>query len=110
MVVGRLDKRVHIRVDTETYEAYEKVATFFNRTIADLMREALHGTLPTVHTFGAMIDQAKAGDAEAVQRLFDAMLTMHAGNLDLARELAAAEVASPAEGATEGVRTSNTAL
>ena len=91
MLMARLDKRVNMRIDSETYDAYEKVASFFNRSVADFMREALHGGLPTIEGLGAMIDQAKAGDAEAVQRLFDSMLRMHQGMLDLAQERALAE-------------------
>lgn len=97
MLVARLDRRVNLRMDSETYDAYEKVASFFNRSVADFMREALSGGLPTMHGLGAMIDQAKAGDAEAVQRLFDAMLRMHQGMLDVAKERALAEGHLPAE-------------
>lgn len=97
MLVARLDRRVNLRIDSETYEAYEKVAGFFNRTIADFMREALVGGLGTIHALGAMIDQAKAGDAEAVQRLMDGMLRMHQGYLDVAKERALAEGRLPTE-------------
>ena len=92
MLVTALNKRVNLRMEEDTFDAYEKVASFFNRTAADLMREALDGGVPTMRALGAMIERAKAGDAEAVQRLFDAMLMMHQGSLDLAREVVAAEV------------------
>ncbi len=94
MLVGTLSKRVNMRVDEETFEAYNKVATFFNRSIADFMREALQGGIPTMQTLGAMIDRAKAGDADAVQRLFDSMLAMHQGTMANAQERMAAELAT----------------
>jgi predicted DNA-binding protein len=107
MLVGTLSKRVNLRVDEETYEAYNKVASFFNRSIADFMREALQGGIPTMETLGAMIDRAKAGDGEAVQRLFDSMVTMHEGNISNARERMVAELATGSE-AKEADRASNT--
>ena len=98
MLVARLDRRVNLRMDSETYEAYEKVATFFNRSVADFMREALSSALPTMYGLGAMIDQAKAGDAEAVQRAFDALMRMNQGLLDIAQEKALAEGHLPPRG------------
>ena len=97
MEVAKLDKRVNLRIDTETYDAYEKVASFFNRSVADFMREALSASLEWMHGLGAMIDQAKAGDAEAVQRLFDAMIAVSQGKLDLVREIDLAEQGSAAK-------------
>jgi hypothetical protein len=94
MLVGTLSKRVNMRVDEETFEAYNKVATFFNRSIADFMREALQGGIPTMQTLGAMIDRAKSGDADAVQRLFDSMLAMHQGTMANAQERMASELAT----------------
>ena len=97
MLVSRLDRRVNMRMETDTYDAYEKVATFFNRSTADLMREALDGGVPTMRALGAMIDRAKAGDKDAVQRLFDSMLAMHQGTLDVVRETVASEMADAPE-------------
>ena len=97
MLVSRLDRRVNMRMETDTYDAYEKVATFFNRSTADLMREALDGGVPTMRALGAMIDRAKAGDKDAVQRLFDSMLAMNQGTLDVVRETVASEMADAPE-------------
>lgn len=108
MDVARLDKRVNLRVDTETYDAYNKVASFFNRSVADFMREALSGSLKYMHALGAMIDQAKAGDKEAVQRLFDNLVAMSQGELDLARELDLADRATAADEGEGPDSTSNT--
>lgn len=98
MLVATLNKRVNLRIEEDTYDAYEKVASFFNRSVADLMREALDGGVPTMRALGAMIDRAKAGDKDAVQRLFDSMLMMHQGTLDLVRETVAAEAANDERG------------
>ena len=98
MLVTALNKRANLRMEEDTFEAYEKVASFFNRTAADLMREALDGAVPTMRALGAMIDRAKAGDKDAVQRLFDSMLAMHQGSLDMARETLASEMATDQEG------------
>jgi hypothetical protein len=97
MLVGTLSKRVNLRIDEETFDAYNKVASFFNRSIADFMREALQGGIPTMQTLGAMIDRAKAGDAEAVQRLFDSLIAMHQGTMANAHERMAAELAADGE-------------
>lgn len=97
MLVAALDKRVNLRIDEETYLAYEKVASFFNRTVPDFMREALKGGLPTMYNLGAMIDRAKAGDKEAVQQLFDSLLSMHEAALSNARITLAADMATASE-------------
>jgi hypothetical protein len=103
MLMAKLDQRVNLRLDTDTYEAYEKVAEFFNRSVADMMRETLQAGVEVMTMLGAIIDQAKAGDAEAVQQLFDAFWKMQRGQLDFA-ELATAAAgkeivpSSPREG------------
>ena len=97
MLVTTLNKRVNLRIEDDTYEAYEKVPSFFNRSVPDLMREALDGAVPTMRALGAMIERAKAGDKDAVQRLFDSMLMMHQGSLDLARETLSAEIGADKE-------------
>jgi hypothetical protein len=100
--VAKLDQRVNIRIDTDTYEAYEKVARFFNRSIAEVMREALQSGTPVMTTLGAIIDQAQAGNAEATQRLFDAFWRMQRGQLDLAELTTMAAFVVPATSAKEG--------
>lgn len=85
MLMAKLDQRVNLRIDTETYEAYEKVASFFNYSVAEVMRESLQASVQVMHALGAIIDRAKAGDAESVQKLFDALWQMQRGQLDLAR-------------------------
>jgi hypothetical protein len=97
-------------MDEDLYNAYEKVANFFNRSVADFMREALQGGLPTIHTLGAMIDRAKAGDKEAVQELYDSLIDMHEGTIQNARVTHAAEKATDAEANLESAGASNTAL
>jgi predicted transcriptional regulator len=92
MVMAKLDQRVNLRIDSDTYAAYEKVASFFNRTVPDIMREALQESVPTMQTLGTIIDRAKAGDAEAMQKLFTSMIEMHQGQLNMATEVAAAEM------------------
>jgi uncharacterized protein (DUF1778 family) len=78
------DRRVNIRIDSDTYDAYEKVATTFNRTVADFMRESLQSAAPVMHTLGTIIDRAKAGDTEAIEDLYKAFWQMQRGALDLA--------------------------
>jgi hypothetical protein len=107
---GTLSKRVNMRVEADTYDAYEKVATFFNRSVADLMREALDGGVPTMDALGAMIDRAKAGDKAAVDDLFNKLLNMHEGTIGLAREVNAANQATDAERQNQSAGASNTAL
>lgn len=108
VAVSRLETRVNLRIDQDTYDAYEKVASFFNRSVPSLMRDALQQSTEIMQGLGAMIDQAKAGDAEAVQRLFTAMMQMSQGHLDMVRETAAAEFGQLGEGTTDAGRASNT--
>lgn len=84
MLMAKLDQRVNIRLDSDTYEAYAKVADFFNRSVPDVMRESLQAGAEIMHMLGVIIDQAKAGDTEAVQKLFDAFWKMQRGQLELA--------------------------
>ncbi len=88
--MAKLDQRVNLRIDTDTYEAYEKVASFFNLTIADMMRQSLQTAVPVMQMLGAIIDQAKAGDKDAIQRLFDKFWQMQRGQLDMAEEMTVA--------------------
>lgn len=83
--MAKLDQRVNLRIDTDTYQSYEKVASFFNRSVADVMRETLQAGVQVMDMLGAVIDRAKAGDAEAVQELFDAFWEMQRGQLDFAK-------------------------
>lgn len=78
------DRRVNIRIDSDTYEAYEKVASAFNRTTADFMRESLQSAAPIMHTLGSIIDRAKVGDVEAIEEMNRAFWQMQRGALDLA--------------------------
>jgi hypothetical protein len=93
MVMAALDKRVNLRIDGDTYDAYEKVGAFFNRTVADIMRESLQQAVPVMHMLGAVIDRAKAGDGEAVQELFDTFFKLQQGQLDMAQLTTAATLA-----------------
>lgn len=108
MVMAKLDQRVNLRIDTDTYEAYEKVAGFFNRTVPDVMRESLQMATPVMHTLGAIIDRAKAGDGEAVQELFDAFFKMQRGQLDLVEMVTKSEMTGGLLEGEEAGRASNT--
>jgi hypothetical protein len=110
MTMGTLNRRVNLRIDEDLYDAYEKVASFFNRSVADFMREALQGGVPTMHTLGVMIDRAKAGDKQAVQELFNSLLAMHEGTIINARATNSAEKATDAERQNQSAGASNTAL
>ncbi len=97
----KLDHRVNLRIDADTYEAFEKVATFFNRTVPDVMREGLQTAVPTMEALGAIIDRAKAGDTDAMQRLFTSMVQMHQGQLNMVSEVIDSEMKSIEEARAE---------
>lgn len=92
-----LKQRINLRLDDDTYLAYEKVARFFNRTPTDLAREVVEAGVPTMEMLGTMIDRAKAGDKEAADSLFSAFLDAQQGQLTLARSMASADAATAAE-------------
>ncbi len=71
-------------MEQATYDAYTKVAAFFNRSVADLMRESLESGVTVMETLGAIIDEANAGNKDAAAKLFDAFWRMMRGELDLA--------------------------
>jgi hypothetical protein len=71
---ARTTRRVNLRIDEDTYLAFEKVAKFFNRSVASMVRETCEMAVPTMRDLGEMIDQAKAGNPEAAQRVFHTML------------------------------------
>jgi hypothetical protein len=73
-IEGRTTRRVNLRIDEGTYLAFEKVAEFFNRSVASLVRETCDLAVPTMRDLGSMIDQAKAGDKDAAQQVFQTML------------------------------------
>jgi hypothetical protein len=86
--------RVNIRMDQDTHDAYTKVATFFNRSTADMMRESLESGLPVMQALGAIIDQANAGNKEAAEQLFDAFWKMTRGQLEMAELTTNATIAA----------------
>ncbi len=92
------DRRVNIRIDSDTYEAYEKVAVTFNRTVADFMRESLQSAAPVMHTLSTIIDRAKAGDVGAIEEMYKAFWQMQRGALDLAELTTTAELAELPKG------------
>jgi hypothetical protein len=67
--------RVNLRIEEETYLAFEKVAEFFGISVAALVRQTCQSAVPLYRELGGAIDQAKAGDAAAAQRVFQTMLT-----------------------------------
>jgi hypothetical protein len=88
------DARINIRMDQETYDAYAKVAIFFNRSTADMMRESLQSGLQVMHALGAIIDQANAGNKEAAEQLFETFWKMTRGQLEMAEATTNATIAA----------------
>jgi hypothetical protein len=88
------DARANIRMDQETYDAYAKVATFFNRSTADMMRESLYSGVQVMQALGAIIDQANAGNKEAAEQLFETFWKMTRGQLEMAELTTKATIAA----------------
>ena len=100
-----LSERVNLRLSAETFEAYEKVASFFNISVTELVRQAVDASVPTMDALGEMIDRAKAGDADAARNVFGKLMDMHASQIALAQAMNTPASWSPQEGAD---RPSNT--
>jgi hypothetical protein len=79
-------RRVNLRIDEETYLAFEKVADFFKRSVTSMIRETCDLAVPTMRDLGNMIDQAKAGDAEAAHAVFQMMLEGYTQQIGEVRE------------------------
>lgn len=107
---GRTTRRVNLRIDKETYLAFEKVAEFFNRSVASLVREACEASVPTMRDLGNMIDQAKAGDAKAAQQVFQTMLDGYTRQIAEVGHTVDAIFTEGAEPSGESAGASNTAL
>jgi hypothetical protein len=100
-------RRVNLRIDEDTYLAFEKVAEFFKRSVTSMIRETCDIAVPTLVDLGKMIDQAKAGDAEAAHAVFQTMLEGFTQQIGEVR----GEVEGIMEtGAKESAGASNTAL
>jgi hypothetical protein len=100
-------RRVNLRIDEDTYLAFEKVAEFFKRSVTSMIRETCDLAVPTMVGLGKMIDQAKAGDPEAAHAVFQTMLEGYTAQIGEVRE----EVQGIMDtGAEESAGASNTAL
>jgi hypothetical protein len=100
-------RRVNLRIDEDTYLAFEKVAEFFKRSVTSMIRETCDLAVPTMTDLGKMIDQAKAGDPDAMHAVFQTMLEGYTAQIGEVRE----EVQQIMDtGAKESAGTSNTAL
>jgi hypothetical protein len=107
---GRTTRRVNLRIDEDTYLAFEKVANFFNRSVASLVRETCEISVPTLHQLGNMIDQAKAGDKDAAQRVFQTMLEGYTQQIAEVSETVDSIFAEGDTAVSESAGASNTAL
>jgi hypothetical protein len=109
-VEGRTTRRVNLRIDEDTYLAFEKVAEFFNRSVASLVRETCEVSVPTLRHLGNMIDQAKAGDKDAAQQVFQTMLDSYTRQLAEVSETVGTIFAEGNAAVGESAGASNTAL
>jgi hypothetical protein len=107
---GRTTRRVNLRIDEDTYLAFEKVAEFFNRSVASMVRETCDLAVPTMRDLGNMIDQAKAGDKDAAQQVFQTMLEGYTQQIAEAHETVSTIFAEGDTTASESAGASNTAL
>ena len=82
-----LTERVNLRLDAETYASYQRVATFCNLSVTELVRQAVDAGVPTMDALGEMIDRAKAGDADAAREVFAKLMDMHASQIALAQAM-----------------------
>jgi hypothetical protein len=103
-------RRVNLRIDEETYLAFEQVADALNQSVAGLIRESCVAAVPTMRNFSKMIDQAKAGDAQAAQAVFQLMLTGYSRQIVEVGETVDTIFRDGAETSGESAGTSNTAL
>jgi hypothetical protein len=107
---GRTTRRVNLRIDEDTYLAFEKVSEFFNRSVASMVRETCDLAVPTLHQLGNMIDQAKAGDKDAAQRVFQTMLEGYTQQIAEANETVGSIFADGDTAPNKSAGASNTAL
>jgi hypothetical protein len=107
---ARTTRRVNLRIDEDAYLAFEKVAEFFNRSVASLVRETCELSVPTLCQLGNMIDQAKAGDKDAAQRVFQTMLEGYTQQIAEVGETVDAIFAEGDTAVGQSAGASNTAL
>ncbi len=109
-VEGRTTRRVNLRIDEDTYLAFEKVAEFFSRSVASMIRETCELGVPTMRDLGSMIDQAKAGDKDAAHRVFQTMLDGYTQQIAEVNETVGNIFAEGDTAVGESAGASNTAL
>jgi hypothetical protein len=107
---GRTTRRVNLRIDEDTYLAFEKVAEFFSRSVASMVRETCDLAVPTMRDLGNMIDQAKAGNKDAAQQVFQSMLDGYTRQIAEANETVDTIFAEGDTAVGQSAGASNTAL
>jgi hypothetical protein len=100
-------RRVNLRIDEDTYLAFEKVAEFFKRSVTSMIRETCDLAVPTMQDLGKMIDQAKAGDPDAAHAVFQTMVEGYTKQIGEVRQQVE-EIME--QGTAESAGASNTAL
>ncbi len=107
---GRTTRRVNLRIDEDAYLAFEKVAEFFSRSVASMVRETCDLAVPTMRDLGNMIEQAKAGNKDAAQQVFQTILDGYTRQIAEANETVDTIFAEGDTAVGQSAGASNTAL
>ncbi len=60
------DRRLNLRLSTETYEAYEAVADLERKSVSAVVRDILEGAAPDMQRLAAAIDQVQGAISRGV--------------------------------------------
>lgn len=96
------EARVNVRMEQELYDDYATAARVLGVSVPDLMRDILRVGQESLQGLIAIAEQAKAGDTAAAVRLMQLMLADQEHRLELAAQLARADVAELAATLDQG--------
>lgn len=82
VATAKLEERVNLRLSTEVYKPYARLAELMGVTVTEVMRDCLSENLEVVETLVAMAEKAQAGDKEGSYTLVGSMIRMYRSYLD----------------------------
>ena len=96
------EARVNVRMEQELYDDYATAARVLGVSVPDLMRDILRVGQDSLRGLIGIAEQAKAGDTAAAVRLMQLMLAEQEDKLQVAAQLARADVAELAATLDQG--------
>lgn len=102
IAVTKFEERVNLRLTSEVFKPYARLAELMGVTVTEVMRDALTENIEVVEMLIAMAERAQAGDKQGVTTLTRSMFRYYRSYLDHQEILMLPEdPAPPAENAPQ---------